>query len=936
MFSIQNKRNTKDILLAQLKEGEIGFATDTNELVVVLPDGIKTIAFNGVNELENKLSDYTRFLVSNIAEVQKRLEDNSFVLDEYKRETETLYNSVSDRLTIELDQVINALNSLSIPQLRDNLAVLEALVTQHKTDLDLVSKDLAKQIESKTDITKHEKEIATLKKLIEKSTKDKITLDDLNNRIVPEFAHVSHKHKIKDVQGLSEALAVAGGSITVKEEDDTPSYSNITTIVFPSATLAQPAANTVSVLFPPTLSITDDGAFDEYDIERLTITGATLSVVDDGHVGIAITGSAGDDAEGVIYVSKTGNDSNSGLNIAVPKLTIGGAITAAGNGATNGTGAVPSATNIILIKVLDSARYDEEISVPSYVIIAAENAESYVTTGINILLSDHSVAVFDRITNAKTSGDILTASCIVKASGSSVSKAYAREVYAGEGGVGVLNYGTDSQLFTRVEKMVVPASSYGVYVGDGGAGHIHAYIGNIYLNGDNSIGIWASGDVTFGGTIVGHVEHILSTGGSSGRTAVFANGSDTTPRIDMSIDEIGTGIDTAVSVQFGTVNLTVGRMVGDISVSSGATLNIQCAQHVSGSVSNSGTLIGDIGKNYYGDVLLVDGKLGVNNGSPSGMVDIVSPSDTIGFILKGSSSQTTDYFKITDVSDSSVFYVDEVGETVTSLSYDASVDAPSGNYSPSSIYSTLQLVNDGNYGNNTSAANFQLDIRVGSSRTTYGVIAGAAYRGGGQNHNYVAGGNFAVYVESTSEEVVSNAVGGLFSVANASSRAAYADNIIAGDFEIIVGCNRSVTATSATFLNIRPVSESNTNMAISTVYGIKIADQDVGTTNYAIYTGAGSIVFNSGGDAATDFTVKTDTYDAIVVDASADAFYIMTNASGKVSFFGASPVTQSTGWSTSNVTTDKSFDANATTLDELADVVGTLVEQLKTYGLLGS
>lgn len=35
-----------------------------------------------------------------------------------------------------------------------------------------------------------------------------------------------------------------------------------------------------------------------------------------------------------------------------------------------------------------------------------------------------------------------------------------------------------------------------------------------------------------------------------------------------------------------------------------------------------------------------------------------------------------------------------------------------------------------------------------------------------------------------------------------------------------------------------------------------------------------------------------------------------------------------------NVTTDRSFDANATTVDELADVLGTLIADLQARGLL--
>jgi len=36
------------------------------------------------------------------------------------------------------------------------------------------------------------------------------------------------------------------------------------------------------------------------------------------------------------------------------------------------------------------------------------------------------------------------------------------------------------------------------------------------------------------------------------------------------------------------------------------------------------------------------------------------------------------------------------------------------------------------------------------------------------------------------------------------------------------------------------------------------------------------------------------------------------------------------------VTTDRSFDANATSIDELADVLGTLITKLLAYGIIGA
>lgn len=46
--------------------------------------------------------------------------------------------------------------------------------------------------------------------------------------------------------------------------------------------------------------------------------------------------------------------------------------------------------------------------------------------------------------------------------------------------------------------------------------------------------------------------------------------------------------------------------------------------------------------------------------------------------------------------------------------------------------------------------------------------------------------------------------------------------------------------------------------------------------------------------------------------------------------------TASTGWTTfSNLSSDKTCDANATSTAELADILGTLIEALKDAGILG-
>jgi hypothetical protein len=63
---------------------------------------------------------------------------------------------------------------------------------------------------------------------------------------------------------------------------------------------------------------------------------------------------------------------------------------------------------------------------------------------------------------------------------------------------------------------------------------------------------------------------------------------------------------------------------------------------------------------------------------------------------------------------------------------------------------------------------------------------------------------------------------------------------------------------------------------------------------------------------------------------------VAPSAGAKLGFFGAAASVVSTGWAVSNVTPDKVYDANATNTDELADVLGTLINELITKGLISA
>ena len=82
-------------------------------------------------------------------------------------------------------------------------------------------------------------------------------------------------------------------------------------------------------------------------------------------------------------------------------------------------------------------------------------------------------------------------------------------------------------------------------------------------------------------------------------------------------------------------------------------------------------------------------------------------------------------------------------------------------------------------------------------------------------------------------------------------------------------------------------------------------------------------------DAAWSFYVQQEGWLAYVRDE--EAYYVFTTVWELLILH-----TVQTGYTTSNVTTDRVLNADSTTLDEVADVLCTLIEDLKTKGLISA
>lgn len=100
--------------------------------------------------------------------------------------------------------------------------------------------------------------------------------------------------------------------------------------------------------------------------------------------------------EQLIYVAKAGNNSNSGLNINQPKLTIIAAINAA-------ILLTPAVENQITIEVIDTGTYLESYDLPEFVHINAQNAAN----NGRITVSDNTIIRFRRLQNSTVSESVV-------------------------------------------------------------------------------------------------------------------------------------------------------------------------------------------------------------------------------------------------------------------------------------------------------------------------------------------------------------------------------------------------------------------------------------------------------------------------------------------------------------------------------------------------
>lgn len=130
--------------------------------------------------------------------------------------------------------------------------------------------------------------------------------------------------------------------------------------------------------------------------------------------------------------------------------------------------------------------------------------------------------------------------------------------------------------------------------------------------------------------------------------------------------------------------------------------------------------------------------------------------------------------------------------------------------------------------------------------------------------------------------------------------------------------NKTINADSNTISNLAHGAEVDNERAAHGATGAI-----VGTTNY-------QTILNK---TLTSPTINTPTINTPTIDTptlSGD----LSHTGTKIGFFSTAAVVQAAAYTPTNVSVDRSYNADTVAVAELADVVGTLIADLQTYGIL--
>jgi hypothetical protein len=248
-----------------------------------------------------------------------------------------------------------------------------------------------------------------------------------------------------------------------------------------------------------------------------------------------------------VYVAAIGDDNNSGLSAFGAKRTIAAGISAASSLISGGQAGVR-------IDVLDGATYTENFTVSAGMHLTALSA---TIVGQITLTSDASVNV--NYHYAASNSQVM-----LEKSGGTGHGFYTANKSDGRGTGGLLtgvqnfnNSTNGSVLVIRTGICYVSADGVGIGNRAGGFGHIHFNLADLYLAGNNAIGIQATYNNS---DIIGYVDHILEINSPTGTTGILV--SHASAIVKLTATEIKATLGAAYNISAGTLHLVCSRMLG--------------------------------------------------------------------------------------------------------------------------------------------------------------------------------------------------------------------------------------------------------------------------------------------------------------------------------------------------------------------------------------
>lgn len=340
-----------------------------------------------------------------------------------------------------------------------------------------------------------------------------------------------------------------GGSNTVDVEDaGTPLGSFDTINVTGAGATASNAGGGVAEINVPGggsgIDAEDEGTpLGNFTTINFVGAGVTATNAGGGTLDVGVPGGGGGSGvtqTNAVYVSKAGNDANTGLVVGAPKLTIASAITAA-------SGLSPSPTNRVTIWIQDGGTYTENVTLPSNVSLDGDGAtvEGAISLGVRSRLRLH------------------------------------RVVYsAGSGNAVLFNAGfgdawVDVDEIDRTGGGIFGAAIRGVF---GGTSRLNLRVGRIIVS--DSVALWADN-----GIITGSIDEIVITNAGYGVYVPNA-------RVSLQIDSIRDTGSANIGVNIfasGTAFLFVGELNTNNTYTVAGTLNMFAGQITGTTGSITGT-----------------------------------------------------------------------------------------------------------------------------------------------------------------------------------------------------------------------------------------------------------------------------------------------------------------------------------------------------------